>query len=55
MRVISSIYAPYLIGVYVVTFEVPTNVVPGRNVGFAVAASINGNLVFGNPSRLVVQ
>ena len=55
VQVMSAIYAQYLIGVYAVTFEVPTSVVPGRDVAFAVAASINDQLVFGNPSKLVVQ
>lgn len=56
VRVISAEYAQNLIGVYVVTFEVPADTTPGqfRNFGLAVDAG-GGNLVFANGSTIAIR
>jgi len=51
----SVVYAQDLIGVYIVTFVVPADSATGPNVNFVVAASLNENLIFSNPSRFPVQ
>jgi len=55
VNVVSTVYAPYLIGVYIVTFEVQSPVATGNDVNFAVAVRINEELVFGNPSKIPIQ
>lgn len=39
-------------GAYLIEFQIPTTATPGTNIPFAVAALINGNLVFGNNTYL---
>jgi uncharacterized protein (TIGR03437 family) len=51
----SVVYAPNMIGVYVVTFEVPADAPSGNNLDFAVAAVVNDAPVFGNPSKIPIQ
>src|SRR5262249_51140113 len=51
---ISATYAPDLIGVYVVTFDLP-NSVPSGDVNFSVAAVLNDNPVYSNGSKFPVQ
>ncbi len=56
VRVISGEYAQGLIGVYVVTFEVPQDTTPGtlRNLVVAVDAG-GGNLIFSNGSTIAIR
>jgi len=51
---VSAIYAPDLIGVYVVTFDVPGGA-PSGNVNFSVAAVLNDNPVYSNGSKFPIQ
>jgi uncharacterized protein (TIGR03437 family) len=51
----SAVYSPDLIGVYIVTFVVPSDVPSGNNLNFAIAVNLNGNLTFSNASRIPVQ
>lgn len=53
--VVSTEYAPNMIGVYIVTFTVPADTTPGANRPLAVAISSGGSLIFGNPSSLPVR
>ncbi len=46
--VTSTQYAPDLVGVYIVTFQIPMTNATGADQNLAVAISINGQLVFGN-------
>jgi uncharacterized protein (TIGR03437 family) len=55
VNVVSAIYAPDLIGVYVVTFDVQSNVPSGSDINFAVAAVLNDVLTFGNGSKIPIQ
>jgi uncharacterized protein (TIGR03437 family) len=53
VRVVSATYAPGLIGVYWVAFEIPADLTPGLYINLAVAAeSPTGELVFGNGSNV---
>jgi uncharacterized protein (TIGR03437 family) len=52
---LSVIYAQDLIGVYIITFDVPGDLPSGSDINFAVAAILNDNLIFGNPSKIPVQ
>jgi uncharacterized protein (TIGR03437 family) len=55
VRTVSAVYAPYFIGVYIVTFEVQANPpIRGDNSPFAVAVLVNDNLQFGNPSKIPI-
>jgi uncharacterized protein (TIGR03437 family) len=51
----SAIYSTDLIGVYIVTFDVPSDVPSGNNLDFDIAVNLNGNLQFSNPSRIPIQ
>ena len=51
----SAIYSTDLIGVYIVTFGVPSDIPSGNDLDFAIAVSLNGNLTFGNASKIPVQ
>jgi len=51
----SAVYSADLIGVYIVTFVVPSDVPSGNNLDFTIAVNLNGNLTFSNPSRIPVQ
>jgi uncharacterized protein (TIGR03437 family) len=51
----SAVYSPDLIGVYIVTFVVPSDVPSGNNLDFAIAVNLNGNLTFSNASKIPVQ
>ena len=51
----SAVYSTDLIGVYIVTFGVPSDVPSGNNLDFAIAVSLNGNLTFSNASKIPVQ
>jgi uncharacterized protein (TIGR03437 family) len=44
-----------LIGIYEVTFEVPTSIPSGANIPFVVASLVNDQFVFSQPSALPVQ
>lgn len=56
VNVISAEYAFNLIGVYVVTFDVPQDTTPGANRNLAVAVDAGGgNLVFGNGSTISIR
>lgn len=53
VRVVSASYAPGMIGVYWVAFEIPLDAVPGVFRNFAVAVeNPGGELVFGNGSTI---
>lgn len=55
VRVINARYAAGLIGVYEVTFQVPSDV-PNGNLPLAIAVyQPNNSLLFGNPSQIPVQ
>jgi uncharacterized protein (TIGR03437 family) len=53
--VISAVYAPNLVGVWILTFKVPADAPTGNNVNFAVAVVLNDSPVYGNPSKIPVQ
>ncbi|MCC6392038.1 MAG: hypothetical protein IT167_15670, partial [Bryobacterales bacterium] len=56
VNVVSAEYAFNLIGVYVVTFDIPQNTTPGANRGLAVAVDAGGgNLIFGNGSAISIR
>lgn len=55
INVVSSTLTPDLIGVHIVTFEVPLNTATGPNVPFVVAVTINDNLVFSQGTSVPVQ
>ncbi|MCC6366294.1 MAG: hypothetical protein IT165_22485 [Bryobacterales bacterium] len=56
VNVVSAEYAFNLIGVYVVTFDIPQNTTPGTNRGLAVAVDAGGgNLIFGNGSAISIR
>ncbi|MCC6860760.1 MAG: pre-peptidase C-terminal domain-containing protein [Bryobacterales bacterium] len=52
---VSAVYARGLIGVYEVSFEVPSDTPSSDNVAFAIAVVIGDSLVFGNPSSFSVR
>jgi uncharacterized protein (TIGR03437 family) len=54
VNTVSSIYAPDLVGVYVVTFDVPSNA-PSGEVSFSVAAVLNDAPAYSNPSSFLIQ
>ena len=51
----SAVYSTDLIGIYIVTFVVPSDVPSGNNLDFAIAVNLNGNLTFSNASKIPVQ
>jgi uncharacterized protein (TIGR03437 family) len=51
----SAVYSTDLIGVYIVTFTVPSDVPSGNNLDFAIAVNLNGNFTFSNASKIPVQ
>ncbi|HTM49069.1 MAG TPA: hypothetical protein VL285_10325 [Bryobacteraceae bacterium] len=51
---VSAIYASDVIGVYLVTFDVPSNA-PSGDVTFSIAAILNENPTYSNPSMFRVQ
>ena len=55
VNLVSAIYAQDLVGVYEVTFDVPSSALTGNDVNFSVAAILNDNPVFSNPSKLPIQ
>jgi len=55
VRVVSAEYAPNMIGLYAVAFEVPQNTATGSTRGLVVAVSEGGNLIFSNGSTIAVQ
>lgn len=56
VRVVSAEYAPNMIGIYIVTFEVQANAAGGPDRPFALAAvGSDGNLVFGNGSAIPIE
>ena len=55
VAVTSAVYAQDLIGVYIVSFVVPSDAPSGKDIDFALAVNLNGNLLFSNPSHLPVQ
>lgn len=56
VRVLRAIYAPGMIGVYAVDFEVPADTQPGLARPFALAVvGPDGNLIFGNGSAIPIQ
>jgi len=53
VRIVSATYAPGMIGVYWVAFEIPADTTPGLYRSFAIAVDQgNGELVFGNGSSI---
>lgn len=53
VRIVSATYAPGMIGVYWVAFEIPADTTPGLYRSFAIAVDQgNGDLVFGNGSTI---
>ena len=54
VNLVSTIYAQDLVGVYIVTFDAPTGGSTG-DVNFSVAAVLNDNPVFSNPSLFSLQ
>ena len=53
VRIVSATYAPGMIGVYWVAFEIPLDTAPGVFRSFAIAAETpTGELVFGNGSTI---
>jgi uncharacterized protein (TIGR03437 family) len=55
VRVVGAKYAPNLIGVYVVEFQVASDSATGSNLPFAVAIQQGDNFVFGNGSLIPIQ
>ena len=55
VQVTKATYARDLIGVYEVSFVVPTDTPSGDSIPLAIAVNVNGNLVFGNGSLIAVQ
>ena len=51
----SAVYATDLIGVYLVSFVVPSDAPTGKDLDFAIAVNLNGNLVFSNASKIPIQ
>jgi uncharacterized protein (TIGR03437 family) len=51
----SAVYAQNLIGVWILTFEVPTDAPSGSNLNFAVAAIQNDLPQYGNASKIPIQ
>lgn len=56
VSVVAADYAPNLIGIFAITFEVPESAPVGADIPFAVAVRLpeSGALVFGNPSRIAI-
>ncbi len=50
VRTVSAEYAENLIGMYVVTFEVPTNAPTGSDIPFGLGVRIGGDVIFSNGS-----
>ena len=55
VQVTKATYASDLIGVYEVSFVVPSDAPSGDSIPLAIAVSVNGNLVFGNGSLIAIQ
>jgi uncharacterized protein (TIGR03437 family) len=51
----SAMYAQNLIGVWMLTFKVPTDAPTGNNANFAVAVVLNDSPVYGNPSKIPIR
>jgi hypothetical protein len=43
------------VGVYEVDFQVPQDTATGSNAPFAIAVSVDGQLLFGNGSQIAIQ
>jgi uncharacterized protein (TIGR03437 family) len=52
---ISGVYSQSTIGVYVLTFAVPTDASSGTDISFTIAAQSGGNTIAANPSKIPVQ
>jgi uncharacterized protein (TIGR03437 family) len=55
VAVISAVYAQDLIGVYLVSFVVPSDAPSGKDIGFSLAVNLNGNLLYSNSSEIPIQ
>jgi uncharacterized protein (TIGR03437 family) len=55
VAVTSAVYAQDLIGVYIVSFLVPSDAPSGKDISFALAVNLNGNLLYGNSSEIPIQ
>jgi len=55
VRVVSVAYSPDVVGVYIVSFEVPAETPSGQDIPFVVAVSLSSGLAFSNPSSLPIQ
>ncbi len=53
--VVSAKYAYGMVGVYEVDFQVPQDTATGSNAPFAIAVSVDGQLLFGNGSQIAIQ
>ena len=51
----SAVYSSDLIGVYIVTFTVPSDAPSGNDIAFTIAVNLNGNLTFSNGSKIPIQ
>ncbi len=51
----NAVYAQNLIGVWILTFNVPADAPPGNNLDFAVAAVLNDTPQYGNPSKIPIH
>jgi uncharacterized protein (TIGR03437 family) len=54
-RVLSAQLLPGSIGIYVVTFEVPNEAVPGSARNFVIAVDVGGSSVFSNGTFIAIQ
>ena len=52
---VSGVYSQSLIGVYVLTFTVPSDAPSGSETGFAVVAGVGDNTIAANPSKIPIQ
>lgn len=55
VAVISAVYAQDLIGVYLVSFVLPSDAPSGKDIGLALAVNVNGNLLYSNSSEIPIQ
>ena len=55
VRVVSAEYIANAIGLYVVSFEIPENMVTGDAIPLALAVNLDGNMIFGNGSSIAIQ
>ncbi len=56
VRVVDAVYAPNLLGIYLVYFVVPEDTTPGTQRPFVLAAvGADGNLIFSNGTSIVIR